>query len=251
MRVALLQICFDPKSRAANLQAVLAGIGQAASVEPAPDLLILPGACEAAGIAGAGGATSTSRSGFCEALATQAREWGVFIAAGMGAASVDDGGPQTLLFDPDGDVLARAAIEEYTSSGACPSWANTVLGTVGVALPSVTKTQPPVPAGALIAVPIAAASAKRRARTDERFVSALLGADHGRQGAYWAVVTPAGPVAEPWEAEVPGTFLCDPAGKVWARADTTDEIVVLADLPLVVAAAESVCDKSDRTPQAG
>lgn len=251
MRVALLQIRFDPKSRSANLQAVLAAIGQAAGAEPAPDLLILPGACDTAGVAGADGATLASRSGFCEALAAQAREWGVFIAAGMGAANADEGGAQALLFDPDGDVLARAAIEERSSSDACPSWANTALGVVGVALPSVSKTEPPVPAGAMIAVPIIAASAKRRASADERFVSALLGADNGRQGAYWAVVTPAGPAAEPWEAKVPGTFLCDPEGKVWARADTTDEIVVLADVPLVVAAAESVCDKSDRAPQAG
>jgi len=249
MRVALLQIRFEPKSRAANLQAVLAGIGQAAGAEPAPDLIVLPGACDTAGVADAG--TSAPAPGCCEALAAQAREWGVFIAAGMGIADADDGGLQALLFDPDGDVLARATSEDLTSSGACPSWAGTALGTVGVALPLAAKTQPSVPAGALIAVPVAAASGRRRARVDERFVSALLGEVDSRLGAYWALVTPAGTAAEPWEAEVPGTFLCDPEGMVLARADTTDEIVVFADVPLVVAAAESVCNESDRAPQAG
>ena len=249
MRVALLQLRLDARSRAANLQAVLAGIREAAGAEPAPDLLVLPGACDAARVAGAGRASVTSRSIFGAALAAEAREWGVFIAVGMGAVAEDNGGPQALLFDPDGDVLAEATLGEGAPSGRCGSWAHTALGVMGVALSAVGAGQPPVPAGAMIAVPMAPALGKRRARADERFVSALRGDAATRCGAYWALVTPARPAAEPEEAKVPGTSLYDPGGMVLARADTGAEIVVFAEVPRT--AADSACDESDRAPQAG
>ena len=249
MRVALLQLRFQGRSRAANLQAVLAGIKEAAEAEPPPDLLVLPGACDAGGVAGAGRASTASRSIFCAALAAEAREWGVFIAAGMGEVAEDGGGPPALLFDPDGDVLAQVTLSASAATNTCPSWATTALGVVGLALPAAWAGQPPAPAGALIAMPIAAALAQRRARTDGRVASALLNDEQGRQDTYWALVAPAGPAAKSGEAQVSGTFLCDPGGAVLAQADTTDEIVVFAEVPL--AAADSVDNESDKAPQAG
>ena len=46
MRVALLQIRQDAKSRAASIQSMIAAIDKAARRAQAPDLLILPGACD-------------------------------------------------------------------------------------------------------------------------------------------------------------------------------------------------------------
>ena len=49
MKVALLQIRLEPKSPAANLQRLNEAIERAARVDPAPDLLVLPGACDTGG----------------------------------------------------------------------------------------------------------------------------------------------------------------------------------------------------------
>lgn len=106
MRVALLQIRLETKSPAANIQRLNEAIERAAGVDPAPDLLVLPGACDT------GGATSGRRwhdaSLECakENIAWKAREWGVFVAAGLHVRRGDTLQACALLFDPDGDVVA-------------------------------------------------------------------------------------------------------------------------------------------------
>ena len=90
------------------MQRLNEALERAAGVDPAPDLLVLPGACDT------GGATSGRRwpnaSLECarENIAWKAREWGVFVAAGLHVRRGDTLQACALLFDPDGDVVARS-----------------------------------------------------------------------------------------------------------------------------------------------
>ena len=51
MKAALLQVRLAPRSLARNVQAILSAIDRAGHVDPPPDLLVLPGACDSGGAA--------------------------------------------------------------------------------------------------------------------------------------------------------------------------------------------------------
>jgi len=108
MRIALLQIRLNHKSRASNLQTLKRAIDAAASITDAPDLIVLPGACDNGGSASSRGCSRSALEGVREGLAWLAREWGVYIAAGLHAEHEAVWEPCAVLLDPDGDVVAAS-----------------------------------------------------------------------------------------------------------------------------------------------
>ena len=106
MRVALLQIRVRTRSRSANLAHVLGQVVRAVEAVPAPDLVLLPAGCEGPV---SQGLSPAMVQGFAESLAAVAREWGVYLAAGLLRRQGDGFGEVARLYDPDGDVLIRSA----------------------------------------------------------------------------------------------------------------------------------------------
>ncbi len=135
MRVALLQLGAIQKSRSANLQSLMAAIDRAASDDDELDLLVLP----------AIGDTRAKRAGqrglfasASETIAWKAREWGVYIAAGLCVMEIETIRPRSFLFDPDGDVVARTGEVSYGESGAYQGlgcWFSSPVGRIGVVDP--------------------------------------------------------------------------------------------------------------------
>ena len=78
-----MQLRFAPQSRAANAQRLIAAIERASEADPAPDLIVLPGACDTGGVRLGSDWNEATLQGIAETLAWKAREWGVFIAAGL------------------------------------------------------------------------------------------------------------------------------------------------------------------------
>ena len=108
MRVSLLQVRLNSRSPALNLQALSAAVDRAGAGRPGPDLLVLPGACDTGGAPLSGAHHAASLECVKELIAWKAREWGVFIAAGLHRRSGEDSAPHGVIFDPDGDIVARS-----------------------------------------------------------------------------------------------------------------------------------------------
>ena len=122
MRAALLQLRIDSQSRAANLSQALRMIDEACSADPSPDLVILPEACDTGQPEGrTSSITPAMADGFGQSLASKAREWGVYVAAGF--HQVVDGAPigSAALYDPDGDVVVRCHCGKSPCAGATPT----------------------------------------------------------------------------------------------------------------------------------
>ena len=122
MRVALLQLRIDSQSRAANLSQAFRMIDEACSADPSPDLLVLPEACDTGRSEGrTSSLTPAMADGFGQSLASKAREWGVYVAAGF--HQVVDGVPvgSAVLYDPDGDVVVRCCRGASPCAGATPT----------------------------------------------------------------------------------------------------------------------------------
>ncbi len=108
MRVALIQAQLDPRSRSSNLQRLIAAIDRAAGCVPAPDVLVLPGSCDTGGAALHRYWTEACAETVRATLAWKAREWGVYIVAGLHRRLDEHWQTFAALFDPDGDVAARS-----------------------------------------------------------------------------------------------------------------------------------------------
>jgi len=108
MKVAVAQVELHAGQRSRNLGSVIRAVVQASEHEPAPDLIVLPGACDF-GSAGAdtGRVTPAMCQGFVETLGALAREWGVWIAAGHTTLMTTGTVSSAVLLDPDGDVWLR------------------------------------------------------------------------------------------------------------------------------------------------
>ncbi|MFQ5413531.1 MAG: hypothetical protein ACE5E6_03635 [Phycisphaerae bacterium] len=259
MKVALVQITLDGTSHAVNLQGIMAAIDRAIDVVPAPDLVVLPGACDTGGRRLADGRSSAdsrtmlsdrsvTRSpqpvvdapgvavlGAChETVALKARDWGVYIAAGMHARIGGFDRPCTLLFDANGDVVARAcAIADRRAKAGPLSFWRSPVGILGVC-PPIVEGRPdragadvtPV-RGALIVRPVV--SEGKVAKTGRRRPPALVAAvPGGATGAYWGVAAAAGVAAGV-------TRVVGPDGGVVAACDTAEQTILYADVPLDVA----------------
>ena len=133
MRIALLQLALDRKSRAANIQNITAAIERTAQTDPAPDLLILPGACDTGGGKADPRLTEASLQGIAETIAWKAREWGVFIAAGLHVWEDERVVPCAVLFDADGDIVRRnGCATDATATNTPVEFWHTAVGDIGV-----------------------------------------------------------------------------------------------------------------------
>lgn len=239
MRIALLQIRLDARSRAANLQALHRAIDAAASVPDAPDLVVLPGACDTGGAASSRGCNRSTLEVVGESLAWQARQWGVFIAAGLHVKRDDAWEPCAVLFDPDGDIVVRSEHTEGGGSGEdqgrIEPWASPV-GDLGAFEPTIRGPLAERIAArdrsAVIAVPTAANVTSKRRRAAEANLAELRGESPVGSAAYWAVVAEAGRQITPGDGNGPMTFLRAPGGTVLASAKRPDETIVRAEVPL-------------------
>jgi len=239
MRVALLQIRLDPKSRAANMQGLSKVIDEAANASVAPDLLVLPGACDTGGAVSGRGWSDASIEGVKEYLAWKARDWGVFIAAGLHVRHGDTWEPCAVLFDPDGDIVARSSTPDGDKSTqslrGIQMWASDI-GDLGVFEPSTVESLPEHPEigkrGAVIAVPTVASLAGRRRRNLDANLASLQSRATLGYYAYWAVVAEAGAKGKPGDGSGPGTFVRAPNGTIIACADSPNKAIVVAEITI-------------------
>ncbi|MHC4697101.1 MAG: hypothetical protein ACYTFA_10190 [Planctomycetota bacterium] len=240
MRVALLQLPLDSKSPAANIQGLIAGIHRAANTTPPPDLLVLPGSCDTGGVVPSRRLAESSLQSVREMIAWQARDWGVYIAAGLhcrrGSAVV----PWAVLFDPDGDLVVQdpAQAADTDRPAQIGTW-QTAVGTLGVVEPSVggalAERQAAIEDGAFIAMPIRPDAGGVRERGQGAVVSPLAGVLRGGTGAFWGVAAPAGYNSTSWDEQGRGTFVCDPKGNIIASVENGEEAIVHAEISLVSA----------------
>lgn len=104
MRVALLAILLSPVSRSTNIARVLHLIDAAASRDPGPDLVVVPGGCDR--VTDKRTMLSAAMTDTYEAsLCAKAREWGVYVAAAHQQLTNGDAHDVATMIDPDGDEL--------------------------------------------------------------------------------------------------------------------------------------------------
>jgi hypothetical protein len=238
MRVALLQTRLDGRSRSANIQGLIAAITTAADATPAPDLLVLPGLCDTGGEAAGPGLTEAKVQTIGETIALKAREWGVYIAAGLHIRHQDEWVPAAVLFDPDADRVAvgagRAGAEG--SDGGPLALRYSALGAIGVFEWGGDKRAEdaalPERKGAFVAVPVTPGPSGGRKPGQGSWFGALCEDPAFRGDAYWGVVSPAGGAGGATDTGGPTTFLCDPDGKLIASTSDTDETILFAEVPL-------------------
>lgn len=246
MKVALLQIALDPKSRAGNLQRLLEAVDRAAGVAPAPDLLVLPGCVDSGGVVSEVPRGDALVEGVVEGLAHKAREWGVWLAAGVHARDEEQWRPGAVLFDPDGDVVLRCgappihagAAEEETSV----LWHSSI-GDFGLLEPSATSRPweqvAAGPGGALIVVPVGRQKNGRLPRSTAATVEFMRTGSITGTGAHWAVVSP----AQKGGARGPSaSFVRAPDGTLLACSASDDETIFFAEIPLEPAPAAVLLD---------
>jgi len=240
MRIALLQTRLDPTSHAANTQQLAQAIDRAASIAPAPDLLVLPGGCDTGGMSPGRGHSYFHVAGVRETLAWKAREWGLFVAAGLHKRQNGGWATITALFDPDGDIAASSGgagptiPDERTVEGV-PVWHSSV-GTIGVftrAPGDDSECRVVAPAGGLVVVsPIVAVETLEG---PEALDAKREGMDQNVQlegNVFCALVFPAGP-ASAGRGEANGvSCLLGPGGDVVARAEGQDEEIICAEIPI-------------------
>ena len=233
MRIALLQLALDRKSSAANMQIITAAIERTAKANPAPDLLIFPGACDTGGGKAGSHLTEARLQGIAETIAWKAREWGVFIAAGLHVCEDERVVPCAAVFDEDGDIVMRSgsATDAAATNTPVEFW-HTAVGDIGVVghpsdIPE-TLVASAGKGGGLIAWPVVATTAKERQACDTA-AAALCGSVPTTRGAYWGVVS----AAHSWPHDRhPGTFVCSPEGRVLSFADSQEETILYAEAPL-------------------
>ncbi len=250
MRVALLQIRLNVKSAAANLQALNSAVDEAAQGDPAPDLLVLPGACDTCGaVRSPRGMGSANLEGAKENIAFKARDWGVFVAAGLHFPFDDRRGLCAVLFDPDGDIVARSGPASCTKEGesaALPQIWTSPVGEMGVFEPTSArlgeKSMLDYSGRAVIALPICSGLTVEHQRTADANIATFRGNCAAGSGTYWAVVTEAGRRGSSDAEHGRGTFLCAPDGTIVAAADGCEETIVYAEVPIAPATSSSPAD---------
>jgi predicted amidohydrolase len=105
MILAIAPIELHPFTRSENLGRLVAAVVQAANLDPAPDLIVLP-YCAPSAISLPDAPLSESMSQtFAETFSALAREWGVWLAMGVATGPADAPEASAMLFDPDGDTV--------------------------------------------------------------------------------------------------------------------------------------------------
>ncbi|MCH8251364.1 MAG: hypothetical protein IID36_02810 [Planctomycetes bacterium] len=236
MRLALLQVRLVATSVSENVQAVTRAIDEAARCEQAPDLLVLPGACDTGGKELTAPTTMAAHQAVREAIASKAREWGVFIAAGLHVGERDAFRHAILLFDPDADTLlstANGTAEPAQSVSLGASTTATAVGTIGVCDPR-EPTAPSAPVAnadppAVIAISCTAPSTGPKA--GQPAAAATPGWPAGLPpGQMWAVVVPACESAARDASAVPTSFVTHADGSILVAASDGRETILRADV---------------------
>ncbi len=84
LRVAVIQMEVDGESRANNQRRAFELIAKAAEMDPAPEVICLPGRCEGGTLTEEDdSASSVASTTFTEVLAARAREMGVSVVVGF------------------------------------------------------------------------------------------------------------------------------------------------------------------------
>lgn len=134
MRVAVIQLVDDGRSRTALLQSALHGIDEAAEQIPPPDLVVLPAFADLARTRNGDMSLIERIEGPTSAACAQrARSWGIFVAFGMAAREGGQVFAASLLLDSDGDIRLQhrqTGIEgvKHLSTGKQVKSAETILG---------------------------------------------------------------------------------------------------------------------------
>jgi len=245
MRIALVQLAMAGKSRAADIQHLGRTMDRVLRTAPATDLVVLPGACDTGGGAVRDRHDEGALAALHETFAFHARDWGVHIAVGLHARHGEKILPCAVLFDADGDVVARCLAGSFGAEGeASLPCRSTVFGDVGVYEPSseppLANGPPPLERGLFIGVPCSPVSSVSRRRT-AHFGRAVMEDPRVRGGAYWGFAASAGGASAAGESEGPATFVCAPDGTLMAAADSAEETIIYVDVPLLAAPANAPC----------
>lgn len=251
MRVALLQLALDGRSASRNMQRILGAIGTVARQDPAPDLIVLPGGCDSGGASPPRDAWPAVLSAVREAIALQAREWGVYIAAGLHRREATGYEPYTAVFDRDGDLALGCPGE---TEGPASGWLCMHLSDAGDVGCFEAQMAIDLPAsvevgrrGAIIVACVPPTSGVRERRLVESRLGALPVPATGGH-LYWSVVTAAG--ADRAGTEV-GTCLFGPDRSKLHAAGSAGEEIFVVDVPIRPASTEermSMCAPRDHVP---
>ncbi len=232
MRVALIQLSMGGESHAQDLQHLSAAIDRAGSTSPAPDLIALPGQCDIGGARSARGITDAFLECARENLASKAKEWGVFIAAGLHSRVGGKLVPYAILFDSDGDTVARSG-SAFPATSSIGLWSSPI-GVLGVLEPTLRlceedpRTQ--LRRGALVVLPLAATMSKTRRRALDEVLSCVCDNAPGTGDVYAAVVSPARETDG--SADTPVTLIRGRGGKTLACVKDASEATALAEIAL-------------------
>ena len=236
MRVALLQLGKIQKSRSTNLQSLMAAIDRAASSDIGPDLLVLPASGDARGMtAGHHGLFAS----VAETIAWKAREWGVYIAAGLNVVESETNIFRSFLFDPDGDIVARtgAGVSDAQSADQdLRSWFPSPEGRLGLVDPqtaaAATCSTDLGCEGGFLAYPLPSPRTPAQRRAVASTLESLRAGASDTLGTYWGVAGRAEVSPDAGKAGDPVTFVRDPWGTVIENAAPSCETVLYADVDL-------------------
>ena len=232
MKLALVQLRLNHKSHSRTMQHLRAAVADAANTIPAPDLIVLPGACDEESTAN--GATLESMK---ESIAHLAREWGIYIAVGLRTLRKKNLEAYAVLFDADGDVVTQSPRTRGVNRplSEWPSLHLSPCGEIGVIEPTAndgTGAFQSIAGGhRVIAVPVGGAKNKRSARAAPSPGSSFESIS-ANTAAHWAVVVPAD-VTSTMESESVASFLQAPDGSLLAAAENLEETILFADVPIV------------------
>lgn len=244
MIVGLLHIELEPQSGAGNMQRILRAIEEGARVDPAPDLLVLPGACDTGGVPIDRAFPEARLLGLREGIAAKAKEWGIFIAAGLHERVEGDYGLSAVMFDPDGDLICRAGDPtlDVNPLEPVPVQTSTVAGDFGVFEPSASAPLEGAftvePRGAFVALPLGLSKLAKMRRVGESNLEAIRNVRSARGGAHWGVVRAFKPGQGEAATKRVGAFVCDPEGKVLASAPCGEPCQLFAEVAIEPAAAD-------------
>lgn len=227
MRIALIQPLLRDDSQALRLQELSAAIDRACSASPAPDLIALPGQCDIGGARSARGVSDAFLESAREHLASKAKEWGVFIAAGLHTREGGKLAPYAILLDPDSDTVARSG-SAFPETSAIGFWSSPI-GLLGVLEPTLRlpKEDNPVELQhpALVVLPVAAVMSNTKRGVLDDLLTSVCG------DVYAAVVSPAVENNDP--ANVPMTFVRGRGGKTLACVKDGAEATAFAEVVLL------------------
>jgi len=227
VKVALLEIKWDCRSRSRNLQRIIAAIHQAVQRQPAPDLLVLRAAYD-----NGGALVPREIAGVAEAISWEARHWGVYIVCGLHENGKDEWRGCTDLFDADGDRIASTGDRAREDAESMPEgvviWHSPhgrILLSESVAAVRLLPAE--AVRGAFVAVPLPLALTGRGNAGEWEAVESLVSHDSDRCEAYWALVGVVG-VPSPCSTSILGPT-GPPLGEVNRGGDIA---IVIVDVPI-------------------